>query len=734
MLQSLKKFLWIALLVFGLQTSWAYSLLGPVANGSEDTYQQVEIGYNPMTGVGPPFFGDLLNTGPKNIGEGYRLNTPVLYYTFDPSFDSFFGSDGEVAVRKAFDIMNSLTNVDNYSTNLSEFPLNSQGVNFQARALGIRDLKSTTLQLLLEQMGLADSVRYTWALFDRYNPPGSTCPQGGPANGYTYEVIQRNYDITATPLNFNAPDVGQYSPYVNGELYTYFIFDNCDAPGASPGTADAIEFPVDRLTFNPPVASGLGEDGLPTGSFYNGLTRDDVAGLRYLMSSNNVFAPGSGYLESSAGGSVATSGGGGATIPEQITTFNLSVLQFEDPNTLQTLVPNIVITSVTTNVVNGVTTFTYTFGNVVTNSFSTNTTVQILTTNIAPVNGAPIGSPAITNVTLSQKFQTNLISGDFFVVPTNSCGITVVSTVSTNVTTTTNTFLYNTNTPGQLLSESLIVYSTNHVLSVLLCTNSSAGATSNSVVGDFQGIERVQFVPVADNNYDYLTAQFITPITNQYTMVKILNGQASTVTFQRVVTRPDIIFLGANLSVGGNDTLPFFNALSRTIPNFINSRTAANFSGPGIIDPTTSPITITFNTIGPVFNNASPALLSGPGGAGRFLIWGSFDATTNAPIVYPNGTSLANLAAEALFQISPTTLPNGSHGVSYHVVLSVTGGRSPYTWSLASTSGGLPAGLNLSSSGVISGTPTQGGTFDVTVQVNDSSARSVQMDYSITIN
>ena len=654
----------------------------------------------------------------------------MLYYTFDPSFDSFFGSDGEVAVGKAFAIMNSLTNVDDYSTNLSEFPLNSQGVNFQARTLGMRDLKSTTLTVLLEQMGLADSVRYTWALFDRYNPPGSTCPAGGPSNGYEYLVIQRNFDITATPLNFNAPDVGQYSPYVNGELYTYFIFDNCDLTAASPPTADAIEVPVDRLILNSPVASGLGEGVLPLGSFYTGLTRDDVAGLRYLMSSNNVFAPGSGYLESSAGGSVATSGGGGATIPEQITTFSLSVLQ-DDPTTLQTLVPNLVITSVTTNFVNGVTTFTYTFGNVVTNSFSTNTTAQILTTNIAPVVGAPIGSPAITNISLGKKFQTNLVSGDFFVVPTNSCGITVSSTVSTNVTTTTNTFLFDTNTPGQLLSKSLIEFSTNHVLSVLLCTN-TAGTASNNVVADFQGIGRVQFVPVADNNYDFITGQFFTPVTNQYTMVQIKNGQASTVTFQRVVTRPDILFMGANIITGGNDLLPpVILSDNRTIPNFINSRAASNLSGPGIIDPTTAPITITFNTIGPVSGNTSPTLLDGPLALDGF-IWGSFDATTNAPIIYPNGTSLANLAAEALFQVSPATLPNGSNGVSYNVALSVTGGRAPYTWSLAS--GELPVGLNLSSGGVISGTPTQSGTFGFTVQVNDSSARSVQMDYSITIN
>jgi len=55
-------------------------------------------------------------------------------------------------VQQAFDMMNSLTNVDSYSPNLTEFPLNSQSVNYSAATWGLMDLKSTTLALLLEQM------------------------------------------------------------------------------------------------------------------------------------------------------------------------------------------------------------------------------------------------------------------------------------------------------------------------------------------------------------------------------------------------------------------------------------------------------------------------------------------------------------------------------------------------------------------------------------------------------
>jgi hypothetical protein len=84
-------------------------------------------------------------------------------------------------------------------------------------------------------------------------------------------------------------------------------------------------------------------------------------------------------------------------------------------------------------------------------------------------------------------------------------------------------------------------------------------------------------------------------------------------------------------------------------------------------------------------------------------------------------------------------LPDGTHGVAYTTTFTATGGpvSPPFVWSLASgpvVSGGLPPGLTLSTGGTISGTPTQSGTFDFTVELTDSSSRTVTWDYSITIN
>jgi hypothetical protein len=68
--------------------------------------------------------------------------------------------------------------------------------------------------------------------------------------------------------------------------------------------------------------------------------------------------------------------------------------------------------------------------------------------------------------------------------------------------------------------------------------------------------------------------------------------------------------------------------------------------------------------------------------------------------------------------ITTTTLPFGTVHVPYSASLAAVGGTPPYTWSLAS--GSLPPGLNISPTGMITGTPTVSGTFIFTIMVTDS--------------
>ena len=87
-----------------------------------------------------------------------------------------------------------------------------------------------------------------------------------------------------------------------------------------------------------------------------------------------------------------------------------------------------------------------------------------------------------------------------------------------------------------------------------------------------------------------------------------------------------------------------------------------------------------------------------------------------------------------LITFSPTTLPAGLVGTPYSTTLTAAGGTSPYVWSTPWTSTtGLPSGLNINAAGVISGTPTMGGTFTVTVTVFDSTRQAASTNYTITI-
>src|SRR5215831_15587815 len=175
MLRILTRSLWVGCLAVGIQASLGFSLFGPI----NEAYQVPTIGYNLPGDIGAP----------KNLGEEYRRNTPVIYYAADANFWDYFGTNGVSAADEAFSVFNNLTNVSKYSRELTEFPLNTTRNNGLASALFLVDLKSITMNLLAEQMGLAEPVRYVWTLHDRFLPPGGTCPFNE-----EYLIIKRNFD------------------------------------------------------------------------------------------------------------------------------------------------------------------------------------------------------------------------------------------------------------------------------------------------------------------------------------------------------------------------------------------------------------------------------------------------------------------------------------------------------------------------------------------------------------
>jgi large repetitive protein len=101
-------------------------------------------------------------------------------------------------------------------------------------------------------------------------------------------------------------------------------------------------------------------------------------------------------------------------------------------------------------------------------------------------------------------------------------------------------------------------------------------------------------------------------------------------------------------------------------------------------------------------------------------------------------TQQFTLTIDAPLQIT-STLPAGTVGVPYSHDLIATGGAPPYSWFVVNNINELPPGLTLGSTApdfnnVLTGTPTQAGTFSFPMQVQDSQDNTVSGTVTVTIN
>lgn len=90
--------------------------------------------------------------------------------------------------------------------------------------------------------------------------------------------------------------------------------------------------------------------------------------------------------------------------------------------------------------------------------------------------------------------------------------------------------------------------------------------------------------------------------------------------------------------------------------------------------------------------------------------------------------------------ITTTTLADAPTGLSYSQTLAASGGTTPHTWTLESGSA-LPAGLTLSTGGIIAGIPTTPApvptttpVYTFTVKVTDSAATPATTTRSLSIS
>jgi CSLREA domain-containing protein len=193
--------------------------------------------------------------------------------------------------------------------------------------------------------------------------------------------------------------------------------------------------------------------------------------------------------------------------------------------------------------------------------------------------------------------------------------------------------------------------------------------------------------------------------------------------------------VAGNILTGGGDTSPDINGAINSLGNNLvgNGTGASGYVSSDQVGTGGSPINAWLD---PLANNGGPtqtmALEPGSPAIGK----GNCSTLSGVSPVTMDQRGIArkspcDVGAYETFAFSPTSLPSGIVGSLYNQAISASGGIGANTFSV--TSGTLPYGLNLSSDGTLSGTPTAGGTFNFTVTATDVNGDTSAYEYSILI-
>jgi VCBS repeat-containing protein len=154
--------------------------------------------------------------------------------------------------------------------------------------------------------------------------------------------------------------------------------------------------------------------------------------------------------------------------------------------------------------------------------------------------------------------------------------------------------------------------------------------------------------------------------------------------------------------------------------------TSIGYPAPGILESGTLPNGVTYNsgthvlsgTPAPGTNGSYPLVFTSSNGIGADSIQNFTLTVVCAPIT-----------------ITPASLPVGTFNAVYSQVITASAGTAPYT---ITKTGTLPTGMTFIDNGngtaTLSGTPTQSGSFPLTVNVTDAGACPGTKNYTLVIN
>ncbi len=193
---------------------------------------------------------------------------------------------------------------------------------------------------------------------------------------------------------------------------------------------------------------------------------------------------------------------------------------------------------------------------------------------------------------------------------------------------------------------------------------------------------------------------------------------------------------GLLLACGGGGSNPPVTPLSITTTSLPAGQTAVAYSTTLAATGGTAPYswTVKTGTLPAGLSLSAAGVIAGtPTTAGSANVTVQVSDSAMTPQTADSG-SLTLAISGGTLKITTTTAALGTVGTAYNFQLAATGGVPPYTWA-AATGSTLPAGLSLSSAGVVSGTPTAAGTFAPNIAVTDETTTNTTSEpVSFTIN
>jgi hypothetical protein len=154
------------------------------------------------------------------------------------------------------------------------------------------------------------------------------------------------------------------------------------------------------------------------------------------------------------------------------------------------------------------------------------------------------------------------------------------------------------------------------------------------------GVDKVVFVRV---DTDPVLRLSPAPVFISYPELVVSNGIVISQVVSRTLTRPDLLFSAAEAGVdaGGEPNAGTYGDVT-----YVNTGAGldAQAEGPGNIEPFGGGYT--FNKIGPhMLNTGNSDEEDGDQG----FVWGTYDGSTNMPVVFPVGTRLQDIEDALLF-------------------------------------------------------------------------------------